>query len=60
MRKMHPDRKDPIYCILRSELRRSERALNQSLYKGENIVRLVYGLTEFDLTKQENMLFVPR
>ena len=26
MRKSHPDRKDTIYCVLRSELRRSERA----------------------------------
>ena len=28
MRKTHPDRKDPIYCVLRSELRRSERAFS--------------------------------
>ena len=26
--KTHPNRKDPIYCALRSELRRSERAVN--------------------------------
>ena len=45
MRKTHPDRKDPIYCVLRSELRRSERALSTRL------AVLVVGFARDDLNE---------
>ena len=35
MQKMHPDRKDPINCVLRSKLCRSESSLGSILSDGE-------------------------
>ena len=42
MRKMQPDRNDQIYCVLRSELRRSEEGFNfeQAVAGGTNTAKL--------------------
>ena len=54
---MHPDRKDPIYCVLRSKLRRSERALKDfcSLMSDVSSPKLHLEL-DFEPTPLQNLI----
>ena len=57
MRKMQPDRNNPIYCVLRSKLLRSERGLNkkESVWPGALISNMSFK-SDLIIRQQVSML----